>query len=165
MTLIPSTIGTKIAATRSASCWIGAWLRCAWATRWMICESAVSAPVRTTLMMKLPEVLSVPAETVDPALFSTGNGSPESIDSSSELHPSSTSPSAGSFSPGRMRTRSPTRRSATRTERSPPSSTSRAVAGVRSSSSRRAEPARVRPRASSHCPRSTSTMMTVAASK
>ena len=44
-----------------------------------------------------------------PARFSTGIGSPVSIDSSTALSPSSTTPSTGSFSPGRTRRRSPTR--------------------------------------------------------
>ena len=43
-----------------------------------------------------------------PASFSTGIGSPVSIDSSTALAPSSTTPSTGTFSPGRTRRRSPT---------------------------------------------------------
>ena len=42
--------------------------------------------------------------------FSTGNGSPVSIDSSTLERPSSTTPSTGTFSPGRTRRRSPTAR-------------------------------------------------------
>jgi hypothetical protein len=48
-----------------------------------------------------------PADHGDRRLFSTGIGSPVTIDSSTALRPSSTTPSTGTFSPGRTRSRSP----------------------------------------------------------
>ena len=45
---------------------------------------------------------------MSPGPFSTGIGSPVSIDSSTLERPSSTTPSTGTFSPGRTRSRSPT---------------------------------------------------------
>ena len=48
----------------------------------------------------------VPAETVVPTDFSTGRGSPVSIDSLTELSPSTTSPSAGILPPGKILIRS-----------------------------------------------------------
>ena len=52
--------------------------------------------------------VDVPPITRSPAAFSTGIGSPVTIDSSTALAPSSTTPSTGTFSPGRTRSRSPT---------------------------------------------------------
>ncbi len=46
---------------------------------------------------------------VSPGPFSAGMGSPVTIDSSTALRPSSTTPSTGTFSPGRTRRRSPRR--------------------------------------------------------
>ena len=46
--------------------------------------------------------------TFDPAAFATGIGSPVTIDSSTLPLPSVSSPSTGTFSPGRTRSRSPT---------------------------------------------------------
>ena len=46
--------------------------------------------------------------TFAPLSFSTGMGSPLIIDSSTELWPSTTIPSTGTFSPGRTRSLSPT---------------------------------------------------------
>ena len=146
----PRTTGTKTEATRSASCCMGARLRCAWATVAMIPERRVPPPDFSTRRTKLPWRLRVPAEMCEPDCFSTGSGSPLSIDSSTELHPSVRVPSAGIFPPRRTRTRSPGWRSETGTSRSPSGVTRIALGGVRSSSSRRAEPARARPRASSH---------------
>ena len=45
---MPSTAGTKMPETRSASFWIGALLACASATSLTICASVVSSPVRVT---------------------------------------------------------------------------------------------------------------------
>ena len=54
-------------------------------------------------MTKLPLPFSVPPVTRSPAVFSTGTGSPVSIDSSTALRPSTTVPSTGILSPGRTR--------------------------------------------------------------
>ena len=48
---------------------------------------------------------SVPPVTRSPGAFSAGIGSPVTIDSSTALCPSRTTPSTGTFSPGRMRRR------------------------------------------------------------
>src|SRR5205823_5257214 len=50
---------------------------------------------------------AVPPVTAEPVCLATGIGSPVSIDSSTELEPSSTTPSTGTVSPGRIRSRSP----------------------------------------------------------
>jgi hypothetical protein len=64
--------------------------------------------------------LSVAAGDARPAIFSAGIGSPVIIDSSTELAPSSTTPSTGTRSPGRTRRQSPARTSrAARRARSP----------------------------------------------
>ena len=66
-------------------------------------------------MSKLPVPFSVPPVTRSPATFSTGTGSPVSIDSSTALLPSITVPSIGILSPGRTRKMSPTLTSASGT--------------------------------------------------
>ena len=87
---------------------IGARLRCAWATIWTICARTVCAPIRSERMTSAPLVLMVAPISLSPGLLVTGIGSPVSIDSSTALLPSSTTPSTGTFSPGRMRSASPT---------------------------------------------------------
>ncbi len=101
------TPGTNQPETVSASAWIGARERCASATICTIRARSVSLPTRSARMTKLPVVLRVAPVTWAPAAFSTGIGSPVSIDSSTALRPSSTTPSTGTFSPGRTRSRSP----------------------------------------------------------
>src|SRR6266849_9278409 len=72
-----------------------------------ICASRVSAPTRSARMTNPPVVLIVAPITRSLGFFSTGIGSPVTIDSSTELMPSTTTPSAGTFSPGLTRIRSP----------------------------------------------------------
>ena len=80
--------------------------------------------------------LTVPPMTLLPGSFSTGIGSPEIIDSSTELRPSVTTPSTGTFSPGRTRSTSPGWTCSSGTSSSLPSVlTRRAVFGARPSSS------------------------------
>ena len=55
----PSTAGTKIAATRSTSAWIGAFEPCASSTSRMIRASAESAPTAVARSCSAPVVLSV----------------------------------------------------------------------------------------------------------
>ena len=62
-------------------------------------ESTVSLPTRSASMRKLPVPLTVPPLTFA-WQFSTGIGSPVSIDSSTLVLPSTTRPSTGTFSPG-----------------------------------------------------------------
>src|SRR5207249_4341515 len=57
----------------------------------------------------VPDPLSVAPITVSPECFSTGTGSPVSIDSSTADDPSITTPSTGIRSPGRTRSTSPAR--------------------------------------------------------
>ena len=70
---------------------------------------------------RLPLPFSVAPVTGSPAAFSTGTGSPVSIDSSTDERPSTTVPSTGTFSPGRTRSRSPTATAASGTSSSRPS--------------------------------------------
>ena len=136
-----STAGTNTAETRSAMRWIGARLRCASATVRTICASKVSAPTRSARITSAPSPLRVAPVTRSPDDFATGNGSPVSMDSSTWLAPSSTTPSVGTFSPGRTRSRSPTRTRSSGTSCSLPSaSMRRAVFGASPSSARIADP-------------------------
>ena len=86
---------------------MGARLRCASLTIRTICARSVSLPTRSARIMKLPVPLTVPPVTLLPFVFSTGIGSPVTIDSSTDVLPSITTPSTGTFSPGRTRNRSP----------------------------------------------------------
>ena len=108
----------------------------------------------------------MPAVTGAPGVFSTGNGSPVIIDSSTTECPSSTTPSTGIFEPGRTRSVSPGFTSASGTSRSVPSASTRiAVFGASPSSARTALEVCERARSSSTSPSSTSVVMTAAASK
>src|ERR1039458_9585423 len=119
------TAGTKYDDTRSASRWIGARDLCASLTIFTICDNNVSEPTRSARIMNPPVPLTVPAVTFASLSFSTGMGSPLIIDSSTELWPSSTVPSTGTFSPGRTRSLSPTCTCSSGTSASPPLSSSR----------------------------------------
>src|SRR6202140_2093036 len=79
------TAGTNQPATLSASRWIGAWLRCAAATRVTIWASNVSRPTFSARITNAPVPLTEPATTRAPTIFSTGIDSPVSIDSSTLL--------------------------------------------------------------------------------
>ena len=108
----------------------------------------------------------VPPMTESPAVLVTGIDSPVTSDSSTVDRPSSTVPSTGTASPGRTRSRSPSRTSSNGTSASEPSAASRrAVFGVRSSSALIAPEVCSRARSSSTCPNNTSTVMTAAGSK
>ena len=165
-TATATTAGTKTPATRSATRWIGARERWAWATIWTIRASRVSLPTCSARSTKLPLPFRVPPMTLAPGAFSTGRASPVTMDSSTALAPSTTSPSSGTFSPGRTRRRSPTWISSSGSDSSAPSAVTRsATLGARSSSALSAPPVRSRARSSSTWPSSTSTTMTAAASK
>ena len=69
--------------------------------------SIVSAPIFSARMTRLPVPLMVPPMTLASCSFSTGIDSPVTIDSSTALRPSMTTPSTGTLSPGRTRRRSP----------------------------------------------------------
>ena len=86
--------------------------------------------------------------------------------SSTAERPSTTSPSTGTFSPGRTRSRSPTATASSATSSSRPSGRiTRAVFGASPISARIAAPVRPRAPSSSICPSSTRTTMTAPASK
>ena len=87
---------------------IGARERCASATICTICASTVAEPTCSERITRAPLVFIVAPMSLSPARLVTGSGSPVSIDSSTALLPSTTTPSTGTFSPGRTRSRSPT---------------------------------------------------------
>ena len=87
---------------------IGAFERCAPSTNCTICANIVSEPIRSARIIRAPEVFKVAPISLSPTFLLTGIGSPVSIDSLMALMPSSTTPSTGTFSPGRTRRRSPT---------------------------------------------------------
>ena len=159
------TTGTKTAVMRSTSDWIGSfapWAACTIATIW---AKVASDPTCSTRTSSAPAPLTVPPVTRMPSVFSTGSASPVSMDSSTWDWPSSTTPSAAIFSPGRMAMISPTRKvDAGRITQLSPSRT-RASFGARSIRARMACPARPLARASIQRPRRISVTMTAAASK
>ena len=123
-------------------------------------------PTRSARMTKLPLPFTVPPVTFSPAPFSTGMGSPVTIDSSTDERPSTTDPSTGTFSPGRTRRSMPGATSATGTSSSRPSSCTRsALFGERPRSALMAPETRPRACSSRICPSSTSATMTAADSK
>ena len=92
----------------SARRWIGALEPCASSTSRTIWASAVSLPTLVARKLKEPVVLIVAPMTVSPARLSTGMRSPVSMRLVHRRGASSTTPSTGTFSPGRTTTRSPT---------------------------------------------------------
>ena len=163
---MPRTASTNQRATRSASRCIGARLRCACATICTICASTVSEPILSARMTRLPVPLIVAPIRCAPAVFSTGIGSPVSIDSSTLDRPSVTTPSTGTFSPGRTRSVSPTCTSLRGMSSSVLSARMRrAVFGCNPSSERMAAEVCERARNSSTWPSSVNDTMTDAASK
>jgi hypothetical protein len=113
-----------------------------------------------------PTPLSVAPITFAPGAFSTVIGSPVSIDSSTLDRPSITSPSTGTFSPGRTRRRSPTCTWVSGMSSSVPSARNRrAVLGARPSRALRAAEVLERAFSSRICPINVSETMIAAASK
>jgi hypothetical protein len=161
-----TTAGTNQPATASASRWTGARLRCASATIRTIWASSASFPTRSARSTKLPLPFTVPPVTRSPGPFSTGIGSPVTIDSSTEDRPSTTGPSTGTFSPGRTRSSIPGATCSSGISSSRPSSiTCSADFGASASSARMAPETRLRARSSRICPSSTSSTITAADSK
>ena len=68
---------------------MGARLRCASLTIFTICASMVSLPTRSARISSQPVPFTVAPITLSPECFSTGIDSPVTIDSSTELRPSS----------------------------------------------------------------------------
>jgi hypothetical protein len=94
------TAGTNHDVTLSTSAWIGSLDAWACSTMRTICASMVSAPTRVARKASEPLPLIVPPTSSAPAFFSTGTGSPVTMDSSTKDAPSITSPSTAIFSPG-----------------------------------------------------------------
>ena len=103
----PSTAGTKTPETLSASRAMGALVAAASSTRAMIRLRVVSLPTRRVMTVRAPLWFRVAAVTWSPGPLSTGRLSPVRAASLTALWPERTSPSTGTLSPGRMRTRSP----------------------------------------------------------
>ena len=123
-------------------------------------------PTFSARISRLPVPLTVAPISRSPAVFSTGMGSPVTMDSSTELLPSSTAPSTGIFSPGRTRRVSPGLTCSRGISSSVPlSRTMRAVLGASPNNILMAALVRLRARSSSTCPNNTSAVMTAAASK
>ena len=139
------------------------WAEATIATIW---ASSVSLPIRSSTISIAPVPFRVPATSLFPGCLSTGMDSPVTIDSSTLLFPSRTRPSTGIFSPGRIRSRSPTVICSTGISVSPPfGSTLRATLGVRSKRARMAPPVCFRALSSITCPRRTRTVMEALTSK
>ena len=160
-----STTGTNTADTLSTSRCSGALAACASSTRRMIWASTVSEPTACTCITMRPSPLMEPPVSRPPSSRATGNGSPVSIDSSTCVCPSVTTPSAGMRSPGRTTSRSPTITSATGTSTSPVFDSRCTTSGRRACSARMAAVVCRLARASSHLPSSTSVTTTADASK
>ncbi len=165
-TAMPSTTSTNQKLTLSARRCMGARERWAWATSCTICASTVPEPTFSARMMNAPVPFIVAPTTLSPGFFSTGMGSPVSIDSSTLERPSSTSPSTGTFSPGRTRRRSPTCTCVSGMSSSVPSALIlRAVFGARPSSALSAAEVLERAVSSRIWPSRVSDTMIAAASK
>jgi hypothetical protein len=163
---IPITARTKPYDTRSARRCIGARERCASATSATICASIVSAPTRSARMTRLPLAFCVPPIRCSPGPLLTGGDSPVRSDSSTLERPSSTSPSTGTLSPGRTRSRSPACTWSSGISSSPQSARSRrATGGARRSRALIAAEVDERARSSRSWPSSASKTITAAASK
>ena len=105
---ISMTTGTNTAEIWSARRCTGALPDWASVTSLAICASRVSLPMRRASTTSRPSALIVAPVTSDPTATSTGIDSPVSIDSSTALVPSTTTPSVAMRSPGLTTNRSPT---------------------------------------------------------
>ena len=159
------TAGTNQDETRSASLCIGGLAPWASSTSRMIWASAVSRPTAVARKMIDPVRLSVAPITWSPVVLETGRLSPVSMLSSTVVAPSVTTPSTGSFSPGRTRTRSPAITWSMGMSRSVPSRRTRAVLADSPASAVMAAAVRFFARASIHRPIKMSAMTTREVSK
>ena len=160
-----STMGTNTRTTRSAIDWIGSLAPWARSTISTMRARTVSAPTRSARKESAPSALTEPPITASPGPLATGRGSPVRALSSTCDSPRTISPSAGTRSPGRSRTMSPTRSRSTGISEIAPSRSIRAVGGRSPISLRTASPVCPLARASSQRPSRTSAMMAAAASK
>ncbi len=131
----------------------------------MICASIVSCPTLVARNRKLPDRLSDPPITSSSAVLSTGILSPVTSDSSTVERPSTTTPSTGIRSPGRITTMSPGSTCSGGTETTVPSRSIRASAGRSCMSARTAADVRFFARASSIRPNNTRVIITAEVSK
>ena len=104
----PAPTGTKTPETRSASRCTSALPLCACSTSRASWASWVSAPILVARTRMRPPEFTVAPTTSDPGPTSTGTGSPVSMDASTALVPSTTTPSVATASPGRTTKTSPT---------------------------------------------------------
>ncbi len=135
---MPAETATTVSqnAARSARSW--ARDRDCWAssTSRMIPARVVSSPVPVTSTRSDPDWFTVPPMTSSPSSFWTGRDSPVIMASFTELSPFTTVPSAGTLSPGRTRTTSPSLSASNATSSvSSPSVTRSAVDGISFASS------------------------------
>jgi len=150
---------------RSASRCTGALEPCASPTSRMMPASNVCSPTPVALQRNAPCPLAVAAKTRSPACLPTGMLSPVSIASLTLDWPSTTSPSTGTFSPGRTRKTSPGISAPTGSSIHSPSRSTRAVFGCSRISASMASDVRALARASSSLPSSTSVITAAPASK
>ena len=160
--------GTKTEAMRSAVRAIRAFVDCASSTITITRARTVSFDARVATTSSTPSAFIVPATTRSPARLTTGSGSPVSIDASISLSPRTTSPSTGTRSPGRIRTRMPGVTSSTGISRSVSRALSISITRTNGTTNapraRIASLARAVARASSNRPSNTKTRMIAAAS-
>ncbi len=145
---ITSTMGTKMPETLSARRCTSALPVWASSTMAAIRASWDCEPTAVARTTSRPVVLTDPPTTIDPGSTSTGSDSPVMTEASTAERPSTTSPSAATFSPGRTTMRSPTRNDLASTRRSSPSTRTLACLAPTSRSARRAAPDSVLARAS-----------------
>ncbi len=145
--------------------WMGALVPWACCTNWMIWLRAVSLPTLVARKRKEPVLLMVAPITSSPGPLLTGRDSPVIILSSTEDWPSITTPSTGTFSPGRTMTMSATSTSSIGMSTSSPSRTTRAVLACRPINLRMASLVCPLARASSTCPNRIRAMMMAEVSK
>jgi hypothetical protein len=160
-----STTGTNSPDTRSASRCAAALRVCASSTSAAIWASRVSAPTRVACTTNRPSTATQPPLTSSPGPASTGSGSPLIMLRSSADAPSSTNPSAATFSPGRTTNRSPTTSWSAGTRISRPSRSTTASFAASDSRARSAAPDRRRALASAYRPASTNVTTPAATSR
>ena len=159
-----SATSTSQKAARSARRWPGALEFCASCTSSTICASAVSDPTFVARTRNRPFRLIVAPITADAGSLWTGRLSPVTIDSSTSLSPSRTSPSVGTLDPGRTTITSPMTTSEVGISASVPSRSTTATDGANSSSVRIASFAPPRARISNQWPSRTNAANIVDAS-
>jgi len=163
---VAMTAGTNHIVTLSTSAWMGSLAPCACSTMRMICASSVSPPTLVASKTKAPFWFTVPPTSSAPACLATGTGSPLTMDSSTKLSPSSTTPSTGMRSPGRTCTRSPAMTCTMSTScHAPAPRCTRAVLACNCTRRRMASEVWPLARASKKRPSKISATMTAAASK